>query len=117
MRRITTQVSRYFWKLQSKRVDYRERNNLVFADIPFQQLTTVYGWTMRGKTGRISQTREDGRGIITEYMVQFLNSDGKWIFLNNSSTGKQVSTKDWFFLRNIPHIETTCVIYSVMKEA
>jgi hypothetical protein len=50
----------------------------------------VYGWTMRGKTGRISQEHEDGRGIITEYMIQFLNSDGNWTFINNSRTGKEV---------------------------
>uniref|UniRef100_A0A8W8IFG2 F5/8 type C domain-containing protein n=1 Tax=Magallana gigas TaxID=29159 RepID=A0A8W8IFG2_MAGGI len=92
VRRITTQVSRYFWKLQSRRIDYRERNNRIFADIPFPQLTIVYGWTMTGKTGRISQAREDGRGIITEYMVQFLGSDGNWTFINNSKTGKEMFT-------------------------
>ncbi|XP_062573502.1 uncharacterized protein LOC134235381 [Saccostrea cucullata] len=90
IRRITTQVARYFWKLQSRRIDYRERNNRVFADIPFLHLTTVYGWTMRGKQGRISQAREDGRGIITEYMIQYLNSDGNWTYINNSKTGKQI---------------------------
>ncbi|XP_061193996.1 uncharacterized protein LOC133202231 [Saccostrea echinata] len=90
IRRITTQVARYFWKLQSRRIDYRERNNRVFADIPFLHLTTIYGWTMRGKQGRISQAREDGRGIITEYMIQYLNSDGNWTYINNSKTGKQI---------------------------
>ncbi|XP_056022435.1 uncharacterized protein LOC125650786 [Ostrea edulis] len=92
IRRVTTQVSRYFWKLQSRRIDYRERNNRIFADIPFLHLTTVYGWTMRGKSGRISQEHEDGRGIITEYMIQFLNSDGKWSYINNSKTGKEIFT-------------------------
>lgn len=43
---------------------------------------------MIGKMGWILQVWEDGCGIIMEYMVQFLGSDGNWMFINNFKIGR-----------------------------
>ncbi|KAK3098981.1 hypothetical protein FSP39_024942 [Pinctada imbricata] len=86
----TVQEERYFQKLSSKKNDLRERNKIIYAEFPFYRTTWVLGWTMRGKRGPLRGEDTERPGLITEYVMLYLNNEGKWNFINNTKNGKEV---------------------------
>lgn len=52
----------------------------------------LLGWQISGKGGMLNATGRERRGLVTEYKIKFLTRSGDWACINNSRTGKEVSS-------------------------
>lgn len=87
-------------ELDNDKVNLKERNEFVYQLVKFTKPQVILGWQISGKEGMLNATGRDRRGVVTEYIVKFLQRSGQWAHINNSHTGKEVC--------NVPFISLHC---------